>query len=141
MKTIKIYLIIAVAGVFTMASCKKTETKDYTETYNYDVHHSSTDGQARIKGAVTYYDAGTAAYKVAPWAVIKIASDTTTKLFNQFWMADSAGTYSVKGLAVGSYFITAQYTDQFTGSKFNAPGAIVIVNNSVDDVTLNFQTK
>lgn len=139
MKTLKLYITIAVAGLFVLASCSKDEKKDYT--YAYDVHHTTTDGQARVKGAVTYYNAATSANEVAPWSVIKIASDTTTKVFNQYWMADSAGTYSVKGLGVGAYYMTAQYTDAFTGAKFNSPGAIVIVNNSVDDITVNFQTK
>ena len=139
MKTLKLYITIAVAGLLALASCTKTETKDYT--YPYDVHHTSTDGQARIKGTVTYLNAATGTYQVAAWSTIKIASDTTTKVFNQYWMADSAGTYSVKGLGVGSYYMTAQYTDQFTGAKFTSPGAIVNVNNAIDDITVNFQAK
>ncbi len=137
MKTLRLYLTIAVASVLAMASCKKEETK----VYKYDVHHSPTDGQARIKGTVKYLNAATNAYEVAPSSVIKIASDTTTKLFDQYWMTDSVGYYSVKGLSAGSYYITAQYKDAFTGAVFNSPGAIVIVNNAVDDVTLDFQLK
>ena len=139
MKTLKLYITIAVAGLLALASCSKDETKDYT--YAYNVHHTTTDGQARIKGSVTYLNAATGNYEVAAWSTIKIASDTSTKAFNQYWMADSAGTYSVKGLGVGAYYMTAQYTDQFTGAKFNAPGTIVLVNNSVDDITVNFQAK
>lgn len=141
MKTLKFYIVLAAAGLFTMASCNKEETKEYTENYTYDVHNNPTTGQARIKGNVTYLNASTGNYEIAPWAVIKIASDTTSKVFNQYWMTDSVGYYSVKGLGVGSYFITAQYTDQFTGAKFVSPGAIVIVNNSVDDIVLDLQAK
>lgn len=141
MKTLKLYIAIAAVGIFTMASCNKEETKDYTETFKYDVTHGSTDGQARVKGNVTYLNASTGVAEIAPWAVIKIADDTTSKVFTQYWMADSLGYYNVKGLGVGSYYITAQYTDQFTGAKFTSPGAVVIVNNSVDDILLNLQTK
>ena len=137
MKTLKIYFSIAVVALFMLASCTKEETKDYV----YDVHHSTTDGQARIKGNVTYLNAATGNYEAAPWAVIKIASDTVTKTFNQYWMADSTGAYSVKGLGVGSYFITSQYTDAFTGAKFSTAGSILIVKNSVDDITLDFKVK
>ena len=137
MKTVRIYLTIAVASVLAMASCKKEETK----TYKYDVHQSTTDGQARVKGTVTYLNAASGNYETAPWSVIMIASDTTTKLFNQYWLTDSLGVYSVKGLGVGDYFITAQYKDDFTGATFNSPGAVVIVNNDVDDITLDFKVK
>lgn len=135
MKTIRIYAILALAIIASMTSCKKEETI----VKEYDVHHSTTDGQARIKGSVTYLNAVDGLYAPAPWAVIKIASDTTTKAFNQYWMAGPDGTYNVKGLAVGSYFIVAEYTDKFTGAVFNTGGAILLVKNSVDDITLDFK--
>ena len=137
MKTLRIYVVLAMAGIIALASCKKTETI----TKEYDVHHSSTDGQARVKGSVTYLNAATNTYDTAAWAVIKIASDTTTKTFNQFWMTGSDGTYNVKGLGVGSYFITAEYTDKFTGALFSTGGTILVVQNSVDDITLDFKLK
>lgn len=135
MKTIRIYAVLAIAVMASMASCNKTETI----VKEYDVVHSTTDGQARIMGSVTYLNAVTNLYEPAPWAVIKIATDTATKAFNQYWLAGPDGTYNVKGLGVGSYFITAEYTDKFTGAVFNTGGAILLVKNSIDDITLDFK--
>jgi hypothetical protein len=135
MKTLKLYIGIALAGLMGFASC----TKD--ETLSYDVKHSTTDGQARFKGTTTVLNANTGSYDVAPWTVIKISTDPTTKVFSQYWMSDSAGTYNVKGLGVGTYYIAAEYTDQFTGAKFFDAGATVTVGNSIDDVVLDFKLK
>lgn len=135
MKTIKIYAVLVMAVVISMASCKKDETI----VKEYDVVHSTTDGQARIMGSVTYLNAVNGLFDAAPWAVIKIASDTTTKAFNQYWLAGPDGKYNVKGLGVGNYFVTAEYTDAFTGAVFTSGGSILLIKNSVDDITLDFQ--
>lgn len=135
MKTLRIYAIFALAAMISLASCNKTETI----VKEYDVVHSTTDGQARIKGNITYLNAVTGNYEAAPWAIIKISSDTATKVFSQYWLANENGAYNVKGLGVGSYFITAEYTDKFTGAIFNTGGAILLVKNSVDDITLDFK--
>lgn len=137
MKTIKMYLAIAVATVFAITAC----TKEETVTKTVDIHHTGTEGQALVKGTVTYLNAASGNYEAAPWSVIKIATDTTTKKFDQYWLTDSAGVYAVKGLGVGNYFITAQYTDKFTGAVFNSPGAVLSVKNTIDDVVLDFKLK
>src|ERR1043166_9221938 len=116
MKTFRITLAILVASIFMIASCEKEETK------TVEIHKSATDGQATIKGTVTYLDAASGNYIAAPGAVIKIATDTTSKAFNQFWMTDSAGNFQVKGLAVGNYYLASTFTDKnnLTYNKLSA---------------------
>ncbi len=135
MKTFKYILSILTVGAFMLASCAKEETK------TVEVIKSVTDGQALIKGSVKYLDASQSATPViAPFAKIKIASDVTTKVFNQFWQADSAGNFSVKGLAVGEYYIAAEYKDKHD-YVYITNGYTVSIKNSVNPVTLDFVCK
>jgi hypothetical protein len=136
MKTLKIYLSILVLGLFMVAAC----TKEVTETKTITVSKSVTDGQALIQGQVTYKNAITNTNDPAPKATIKIATDLVTKNFVQFWAADTAGNFSVKGLAVGTYYIAAEYRDK-NNYLYVTTGYTVTINNSVDPVTLNFLCK
>ena len=115
-------------------------TKEVTETKTVTISKSVTDGQALIQGNVTYKNSITGTNDPAPKATIKIATDTTLKTFVQFWSTDSAGNYSVKGLAVGSYYIAAEYRDK-NNYLYVTNGFTVTINNSVDPVTLNFLCK
>ncbi len=135
MKTIKYLAILLTVSVFMLASCAKEETK------TVEVKKSVTDGQALITGTVKYLDLATSTTAVkAPFATIKISNDLTTKQFNQFWQADSAGNFSVKGLAVGDYYIAAQYTDK-NNYTYVTTGFTVNVKNSVNPVNLDFICK
>ena len=136
MKTFSIYLSILAACIFMLTACNKEETT----TQTVEIPHSSAIGQATIKGTVTYYDNVTGTDKPAPGAIIKIANDTVAKAYNQFWMTDTAGTFSVKGLGVGNYYIMAQYTDKMNFT-YTTAGYTLVVKNGVDDVTLNFNCK
>ena len=136
MKTLKLYLSILVLGLFMVAACTKEEKVTKTVTVNKSV----TDGQALIQGNVTYLNGITGTNDPAPKATIKIATDTTAKTFVQFWTADSTGNYSVKGLGVGAYYIAAEYRDK-NNYLYVTTGYTVIINNSVDPVTLNFLCK
>ncbi|MCX6186498.1 MAG: hypothetical protein NTU43_05800 [Bacteroidetes bacterium] len=135
MKTYKIILSIITIGAFMFASCTKDETK------TVEIVKSVSDGQALIKGSVKYIDFAISASPIAaPFATIKISDNITTKAFNQFWQADSAGNFNVKGLAVGSYYIAAQYKDA-NNYTYTTNGFTVQVKNSVNPVTLDFICK
>lgn len=135
MKTIKYILASLTIGAFMFASCTKEETK------TVEVPISSTNGQALIKGTVKYLDLAISTTAVAaPYATIKVSSDLATKQFTQFWQADSAGNFSVKGLAVGDYYIAAEYRDK-NNYLYTTQGFTVNVKNSVNPVTLDFTCK
>jgi Prealbumin-like fold domain len=136
MKTLKIYLSILALGLVMIAACNKTETDTKTIT----ISKSVTDGQAVVSGMVTYVNAIAGTNDPAPGAIIKIATDTNTKTFVQFWATDATGNFRVKGLGVGSYFIAAEYRDK-NNYLYTTTGYTVTINNSVDSVSLNFLCK
>ncbi len=135
MKTHQLIFSILTASAFMFASCTKEETK------TVEVNKSVSDGQALIKGTVKYLDFAVSATAVpAPFATIKIASNVTTKVFDQFWQADSVGNFSVKGLGVGEYFVAAQYKDK-NNYIYLTNGFTVSVKNSVNPISLDFICK
>jgi len=136
MKTLKLYLSILVLGLVMVTACNKTETDTKTIT----ISKSVTDGQALISGYVAYQNTIAGTNDPAPGAIIKIATDTTTKTFVQFWATDASGKFRVKGLGVGSYFIAAEYRDK-NSYLYTTRGFTVTINNSVDSVALNFLCK
>lgn len=135
MKTIKYIVATLTIGLFMFASCKKEETK------TYDVNVKTTEGQVLVKGTVKYLDYGSSATPVAaPFATIKISNNITTKTFTEFWQADSAGNFAVKGLAVGDYYIAADYKDKW-GYTYTTNGFTVSVKNTVNPISLDFICK
>ncbi len=135
MKTVKYILASATIGLFMLASCTKKET------VKFDIPTKTTEGQVEVKGTVKYLDYGSGTIPVsAPFATIKISNDLTTKVFNQFWQTDSVGQYAVKGLAIGNYYIAAEYKDKW-GYTYTTNGFTVNVKNTVTPITLDFICK
>jgi hypothetical protein len=135
MKTIKYILASLTLGLFLFSACTKEET------VKYDIPVTSTGGQVMVQGSVKYLDYGTSTSPVAaPFATIKISNDLTTKTFTQFWQADSVGNFAVKGLAVGNYYIAAEYQDAW-GYTYTTNGYTVNVKNTVNPITLDFICK
>lgn len=135
MKTIKNILASLTAGLFLFSACTKEET------LKVDVPVKTTDGTVLVQGTVKYIDFGVGTTALpAPFATIKISNNLTTKAFTQFWQADSAGNFAVKGLAVGDYYIAAEYKDAW-GYTYVTNGYTVNVKNTVNPITLDFTCK
>jgi len=131
MKTLKTLLSIIAVGIFFITACTKTDTQTVTVT------KSATDGQAKVYGTVKFYDQQSSTAKAAPGAIVQVAPDSINKAYFQFWATDANGNFSIKGLAVGNYYLNAVYTDNF-GYKYFTNGFSISVNNSLDSIPLNF---
>lgn len=135
MKTIKYILASLTVGMFLFTACTKEET------LKVDVPVKTTVGTVLVKGTVKYMDFGQGSTALpAPFATIKISKDLTTKAFSEFWQADSAGNFAVQGLAVGDYYIAAEYKDKW-GYVYTTNGFTVNVKNTVTPITLDFTCK
>src|ERR1043165_5666997 len=122
MKPFRIISIIVLASIVTFTSCKKD---------------AGPVGKKVITGTVTFKQAD-GSDVAAPNAFVYIAYGTTstTTTYDQTTVTDVNGKYSMKGLAKGDYFITAQYTDEF-GFLYITAGYGVTVNNAKSTLTLD----
>ena len=92
-----------------------------------------------INGTVTYQNSDGTTYP-APNPVIEVAYNATsaTTNFNLKVIGNSDGTYSVKGLGAGDYFVTATYTSPADGFVYTCGGAHVKLGNDANATTANF---
>ncbi len=126
MKKFKILSLLLGASLFFAVGC----TKDNT---NGPAVNSS------ISGSVTYQNSdGVSHPTINP--VIEVAYNATsaTTNYNLKVIGNSDGTYSVKGLGAGDYYVTAMYTDPISGFMYTCAGSHVKLGNDKDGVTANF---
>ena len=99
-------------------------------------------GRGDIYGTVTFENGVTGHEDKAAMAIIKIAYGTKAPSgeFDQMYLSFSDGSYSIKGLAPGDYFLTAEYTDKFN-YMYTHPGFGITLRSKNTSVNLNFLLK
>ncbi len=126
MKKFKILSLLLGASLFLAVGC----TKDNT---NGPAVNSA------INGSVTYQNSdGTSHPTINPVIEVAFNATSATTSYNMKMIGNSDGTYSVKGLGAGDYYVNATYTDPMTGFVYTCAGAHVKLGNDADAVTANF---
>lgn len=99
-------------------------------------------GRGDIYGTVTFENGATGHEDKAAMAIIKISYGTKEPSgeFDQMYLSFSDGSYSIKGLAPGNYYLTAEYTDKFN-YKYTHPGFGVTLRSKKSSVNVNFLLK
>lgn len=99
-------------------------------------------GKSQIYGTVTYENGATGKIDEASGAIIKIKYGTKEPSldFDQMYVAFSDGSYDIRGLAPGNYYLTAEYTDKYN-FKHTHPGFVVTLNSRRSYVNINFELK
>jgi hypothetical protein len=126
MKKFRILSLLLGASLFFAVGC----TKDNT---NGPAVNSS------ISGTVTYQNGdGTSYPTVNPVVEVAFNKTSATTSFDLKVIGNSDGTYAVKGLGAGDYFVTATYTDPVSGFMYTCAGSHIKLGNDKDGVTANF---
>ena len=129
MKKFRILSMLLGASLFFAVGC----TKDNT---NGPAVNSA------INGSVTYQNSdGTSHPAINPQIGVAYNTSSATTSYNLKVIGNSDGTYSVKGLGAGDYFVNATYTDPTTGFVYTCGGAHVKLGNDADAATANFSLK
>lgn len=99
-------------------------------------------GRSDIYGTVTYNNGALGVADIASGAIIKIryGSKESTTIFDQMYLSFSDGSYSIKGLAPGDYYLTAEYTDK-NYYKYSHPGYGITLRSKNSSVKINFLLK
>ncbi|TAL47539.1 MAG: carboxypeptidase regulatory-like domain-containing protein [Chitinophagaceae bacterium] len=99
-------------------------------------------GRGDIYGTVTFDNGATGHEDKAAMAIIKISYGTKepSSEFDQMYLSFSDGSYSIKGLAPGDYYLTAEYTDKFN-YKYTHPGYGITLRSKKSSVNINFVLK
>jgi len=99
-------------------------------------------GRGDIYGTVTFENGATGHEDKAAMAIIKISYGIKepSAEFDQMYLSFSDGSYSIKGLAPGDYYLTAEYTDRFN-YKYSHPGYGITIRSKKSSVNINFLLK
>jgi len=125
MKKYRILSIMLFAGLLFSFACTKEGANGPTST-------------SEIKGSVTYKTGdGVSHPTVNPIIHIAYNATAATTTYNDNEVGNADGTYSIKGLGIGDYYVTAEYTDTH-GLHYTCAGAKVHLGNSTDAVTADF---
>lgn len=128
MKLINIFFAFSLVGlVIATNSCRKED---------------GPFGRGDIYGTVTFENGATGNEDKAAMAIIKISYGTKdpSAEFDQMYLSFSDGSYSIKGLAPGDYYLTAEYTDRFN-YKYTHPGYGITIRSKKSSVNINFLLK
>ena len=128
MKLTKMLLVMGLTGMsIVLISCEK---------------EPGPIGKTQIYGTVTYENGATGKMEQASGAIIKIKYGVKeiSPDFDQMYLTFSDGSYDIKGLALGDYYLTAEYTDRFN-FKHTHPGFTVSLNNRRSYVNVDFILK
>lgn len=117
MKTqMKIWIIVIVT-LFMLPACKK---------------EAGIDGKKEIHGKVTY----TGGAAIGAIVYITYGATESTGSYDNSTVADASGLYEFKNLALGDYFIDAEYTDE-NDFTFNTAGYTVTVGSKKGEVDVD----
>jgi len=99
-------------------------------------------GRSDIYGTVTYNNGASGFADTASGAIIKIRYGTkeASTLFDQMYLSFPDGSYSIKGLAPGDYYLTAEYTDK-NYYKYVHPGFGITLRSKSSSVKIDFNLK
>jgi hypothetical protein len=122
MKKFRILSVLLLAGILFSVACTKNGTNGPTSN-------------SEIKGKITCKNGdGTTFTAVNPIIHVAYNTSTATTNYNQTCIGNPDGSYSIKGLGIGDYFVTAEYTDPH-GLHFTTPGVKVHLGNDTDAIT------
>ena len=125
MKKFKIVSILMVVGFMLSIGCTKQGTNGPV-------------GSSSIKGTVTYVNSdNTTGTAINPLIHVAYNTSSATTNYNETIVGNADGSYSVTGLGVGDYFLSAEYTNA-EGFHYTCGGAHVHLGNNTDAVTANF---
>lgn len=129
MKNIKILSVLLFGGLLFATSCQKPDPAVIAPTINKE-----------IKGNITY-QSGSTTFKAAKARVFLTNGTKTASVnYDESAVADSAGNYSIKGLQLGDYYLTASYTD-VNGFTYTTPGYGVTLANKDGALTVDMVLK
>jgi hypothetical protein len=99
-------------------------------------------GRGDIYGTVTFENGVTGMADKAAMAIIKISYGTKepSSEFDQLYLSFSDGSYSIKGLAAGDYYLTAEYTDKYN-YRYIHPGFGITLRSKNSSVNIDFLLK
>ena len=128
MKLINTLFVFSLIGLaIATTSCKKDE---------------GPLGKAQIYGTVTYENGATGKVDEAPGAIIKIkyGAKESSLDFDQMYVAFSDGSYNIRGLVPGDYYLTAEFIDKYS-FKHTHSGFVVTLNSRRSYVNVDFKLK
>ena len=119
-------IILLVAFMMSIVSCSKS-------------NENGPAVNSEIKGSVSYKNSdGTTFSTVSPIIHVAYNATSATTNYDLTVVGKTDGTYSIKGLGIGDYFVTAEYTNATSGLHYIAAGAKVHLGNTKDAVTADF---
>jgi hypothetical protein len=119
MKKFRILSVLFGVSMFFAAAC--SQTKD---------NQNGPAVSSEIKGAISYKNGdGTTVKTSSPIVHVAFNTSSATTNYNLNLIGNSDGSYSVKGLGIGDYYVNAEYTDAVSGLHYTGYGAIVHIKN------------
>ena len=124
MKT-KIAAAILFAGIIAISACKKGE---------------GDGGKKKITGTVTYDDGFNVVNGIAPGATVFMTYGTlkATGTVDKTVTCDGIGTYTIKDLKKGQYFISGEYITS-DGFRYTTTGYGITIPADKNSVELNLR--
>jgi hypothetical protein len=131
MKKFRILSILLVASMFFAMAC--SQTKD---------DQNGPAVKSEIKGTVSFVNGDNSTHTtVNPIIHVAFNSTSATTTYNLNVIGNADGSYSIKGLGIGDYYVNADYTDATSGLNYKGAGVIVHIKNVSEALSADMTLK